>query len=47
MRFWDCFVFLTEQISILRSWTDDVVAVTRLCIKAYEQLGQRNGVSEL
>ena len=24
------FAFLTEQISILRSWGDDVVAVTRL-----------------
>ena len=24
--------FLTEQISILRSWGDDVVAVTRLLV---------------
>ena len=32
MRFWDSFAFLTEQISILRSWGDDVVAVTRLQI---------------
>ena len=30
VRFWDAFAFLTEQISISRSWVDDVVAVTRL-----------------